>query len=174
MIILELGFDFTLASSSLPEILSDIIQLSPKVLSLKIVLGYLHFALLYLLPELRLLIFCQLQSHRLHCFRPSGDHFLGGWELLINLLAVRDDSSHLLVSLLGLPLEFDEVLALVGDLLSELPVLHLHLIALLLVLVQVLLQFLHLCLVALDLLNPVGLGLEPLPLLGDDPVPHLL
>lgn len=87
---------------------------------------------------------------------------------------MRDDSSHLFVSLLGLPLEFDEVLALVGDLLSELPVLHLHLIALLLVLVQILLQFLHLCLVALDLLNPVGLCFEPLPLLGDDPVPHLL
>ena len=52
---------------------------------------------------------------------------------------MRDDSSHLFVSLLGLPLEFDEVLALVGDLLSELSVLHLHLIALLLVLVQILL-----------------------------------
>jgi hypothetical protein len=76
LIILELGFDFTLASSGLPEILSDIIQLPSKVLSLKIVLGDLHFALLYLLPELRFLIFCQLQSHRLHCFCPSGDNFL--------------------------------------------------------------------------------------------------
>jgi hypothetical protein len=60
LIILELVLNFTLASSGLPEILSDIIQLSPKVLSLKIVLGYLHFALLYLLSKLRLFIFCQL------------------------------------------------------------------------------------------------------------------
>ena len=87
---------------------------------------------------------------------------------------MRDDPRHLLISLLCFPLVLNEVLALVGDLLSELPILHLHLITLLLVLIEILLQLLHLRLVALDLLNPVSLGFESLPLLCDYPVPHFL
>lgn len=75
---------------------------------------------------------------------------------------------------MGFPLELDEVLALVGDLLGELPILYLHFIALLLVLIEVFLELLHLGLIALDLLNPISLSLQPFPLLSDYPVPHFL
>lgn len=75
---------------------------------------------------------------------------------------------------MGFPLEFDEVLALVGDLLGELSILYLHFIALLLVLIEVFLELLHLGLIALNLLNPISLSLQSFPLLSDYSVPHLL
>jgi hypothetical protein len=87
---------------------------------------------------------------------------------------MQDNPAHLLVRILGFSLEFNEVLTLVGDLLGQLLILYLHLITLLLVFVKVFLQFLHIGLVALDLLNAISLSSQSLALLCHYSVPHLL
>lgn len=85
---------------------------------------------------------------------------------------MQDNPAHLLVRILGFSLEFNEVLALVSDLLGQLSILHLHLIALLLVFVKVFLQLFHIGLVALDLLNAISLSSQSLALLCHYFVPH--